>query len=192
MLHVPRDGRLRDPVNLAQMLRIEREYPDVKLIIAHLGRAYTDEDGGNAFDVPAGTRRMFFDISANTNDRVFEQMLRCVGLQRVLFGSDLPILRMRMRRIIRDGRYVNLVPKGLYGDVSNDRNMGELEGTAAEQLTFFLYEEIEAGQDAQTERRDSLNPGEVTSGSPPSSSISAKTRAPSVQGHASMICRACA
>lgn len=38
MLHIPRDGRLKDPVNLAQMMEIEEKYPKVKLIIAHVGR----------------------------------------------------------------------------------------------------------------------------------------------------------
>ena len=144
MLHIPRPARLRDAVNLAQLLQIERDYPRLKLIVAHVGRAYCDEDVGNAFDVLAGTKRLCFDISANTNEYVFEQLLRCVGPQRVLFGTDLPILRMRMRRITQSGRYVNLVPKGLYGDVSGDKNMGEVEGTEAEQLTFFLYEELAA------------------------------------------------
>lgn len=144
MLHIPRDGRLKDPVNLAQMLEIERAYPNLKLIIAHVGRAYTDEDVGNAFDVLAETKRMVFDFSANTNDRVFEQLLRCVGPRRVLFGTDLPILRMRMRRVTRNGRYVNLVPRGLYGDISGDPNMDEVTGAEAEKLTFFLYEELDA------------------------------------------------
>ena len=144
MLHIPRDDRLRDPVNLAQMLRIEQEYPGLRLIIAHVGRAYCAEDVGDAFEVLAQTRRMSFDISASTNDHVFEQLLRCVGPKRVLFGSDMPILRMRMRRITREGHYVNVVPKGLYGDVSGDKNMAEVDGAEAEKLTFFLYEEIDA------------------------------------------------
>ncbi len=144
MLHIPRDGRLRDPVNLAQLLQIEHDYPNLKLIVAHVGRAYCDEDVGNAFEVLAQTKRICFDFSANTNDHVFEQLLRCVGPKRVLFGTDLPILRMRMRRIIRDGHYVNIVPRGLYGDVSNDPNMGEVDGDEASRLTFFLYEEIDA------------------------------------------------
>lgn len=144
MLHIPRDGRLKDPLNLAQLLEIERDFPNLKLIVAHVGRAYCDEDAGNAFEVLAATKRMCFDFSANTNDRIFEQLLRCVGPQRVLFGTDLPILRMRMKRIVRDGRYVNVVPKGLYGDVSDDRNMAEVEGAAAESLSFFLYEELDA------------------------------------------------
>jgi predicted TIM-barrel fold metal-dependent hydrolase len=144
MLHIPRDGRLKDPVNLAQMLEIEKAYPRAKIIIAHVGRAYCDGDVGNAFEVLAPTRRLLFDFSANTNARVFEQLIRCVGPKRILFGSDMPITRMRMRRVMRDGHYVNLVPKGLYGDVSGDKNMGEVEGAAAARLTTFLYEELDA------------------------------------------------
>jgi len=144
MLHIPRDGRLKDPVNLAQMLEIERNYPNIKLIIAHVGRAYSNHDVGNAFEVLAESKTLYFDFSASTNDWVFEQALHCVGPRRVLFGTDMPILRMRMRRVTEGDHYVNLVPKGLYGDVSGDRNMGEVEGEEAEKLTFFLYEEIDA------------------------------------------------
>jgi len=144
MLHIPRSGRLRDPVNLAQMMEIDERYPDLKLIIAHVGRAYCRGDVGDALEILARSQHMCFDISANTNDWVFEQLIRAVGPQRILYGTDLPAERMRMRRIEQDGHYVNLVPRGLYGDVSGDRNMGEVDGEEAEKLTFFLYEEIDA------------------------------------------------
>ncbi|GGD53159.1 amidohydrolase family protein [Paenibacillus nasutitermitis] len=144
MLHIPRDGRLKDPVNLAQMLEIEKKYPSLKLIIAHVGRAYCPEDVGNAFEILAETKNMVFDFSANTNTYVFEQLIKAVGPKRILFGSDLPILRMRTRRICENGNYVNLIPKGLYGDVSGDIHMREVEGEEAEKLTFFMYEEIDA------------------------------------------------
>ena len=144
MLHIPRDGRLRDPVNLAQMLEIERDYPNLKLIIAHVGRAYCNHDIGNAFEVLKASKTMYFDFSANTNDGVFEKLIRAVGPKRILFGTDMPILRMRMRRICEGGRYVNLVPRGLYGDVSGDRNMREVDPPEADRLTFFLYEELAA------------------------------------------------
>ena len=99
---------------------------------------------GDAFEVLADTENMMFDISANTNAEVFEQLIKAVGPKRILFGSDLPILRMRMRRICENGIYVNLVPKGLYGDVSGDRNMREVDAAEAGKMTFFMYEEIDA------------------------------------------------
>ena len=152
MLHIPRPLRLRDPVNLAQMLEIERKYPNIKLIIAHVGRAYCDHDVGNAFEVLAETKNMCFDITANTNAHVFAQLIDAVGPKRILFGSDLPILRMRSRRIERDGHYVNLVPRGAYGDLSGDPNMDELDKPESDSLTYFMYEEIEAFRQAALSR----------------------------------------
>jgi predicted TIM-barrel fold metal-dependent hydrolase len=144
MLHIPRRGRLRDPVNLRQLLEIEERYPGLRLIVAHVGRAYCPEDVGSAFDVLKSSRRMMFDIAANSNQWVFEQLIRAVGPRRVLFGSDLPIVRMRTRRICEKGSYINLVPAGLYGDVSRDPHLREVSGPEADALTFFLYEEIAA------------------------------------------------
>lgn len=144
MLHIPRKDRFRDPVNLHQILEIHEKYKNLKLIIAHVGRAYCNEDLGNAFEVLKDADRLLYDFCANTNSWVFEQLIKAVGPKRIMFGSDMPILRMRMKRIIEKGRYVNVVPKGLYGDVSNDKNMSEVEGEEAEKLTFFMYEEIDA------------------------------------------------
>lgn len=144
MLHIPRDGRLRDPVNLAQLMEIDRAFPRARVIVAHVGRAYCDHDVGDAFAVLGRSRRLLFDISANTNARVFEQLIRTVGPRRILFGSDMPISRMRMRRVTEGDHYVNIVPKGLYGDVSGDRNMRETDGPEAAALTFFVYETIRA------------------------------------------------
>ncbi|MBN2553303.1 MAG: amidohydrolase family protein, partial [Spirochaetales bacterium] len=148
MLHIPRDARLRDPVNLAQILEIERKYPGARVILAHVGRAYCNEDVGDAFEVLKETERLVVDFSANTNAWVFEQLLRTFGPKRVLFGSDLPILRMRMRRICENGVYINLVPEGLYGDVSGDPNMREVSGQEAAGLTLFMYEELLAFRQA--------------------------------------------
>jgi predicted TIM-barrel fold metal-dependent hydrolase len=142
MLHIPRDGRLGDPVNLAQMVEIEKNWPRVRVIIAHVGRAYCYEDIGDAFAKLSVTKNMVFDFSANTNDRVFEGALRAFGPERCLFGSDMPITRMRMRRICEGGRYINVVPRGLYGDVSGDRNMREADAPDSDSISFFMYEEV--------------------------------------------------
>ena len=143
MLHISRNARLRDPVNIAQMLEIEEKYKKIKLIIAHVGRAYCNHDVGDALDILSKTKNMRFDFSANTNDWVFEQLIKAVGTDRIMFGSDLPIARMRMRRIEEDGVYKNVVPRGLYGDVSNDKNMKEVDSPEADELSFFMYEIID-------------------------------------------------
>ena len=87
---------------------------------------------------------MNFDFSASSNAAVFRQLLETVGPKRVLFGSDLPILRMRARRVCEKGFYVNIVPKGLYGNVAVDPHMREVAGAEAEKITFFMYEELAA------------------------------------------------
>ena len=70
------------------------------------------------------------------------EMLRHVGPKRAMFGLDLPILRMRMRRIEENGTYINLVPPGLYGDPSQDPHLREVSPEEAEHITFFAYEEL--------------------------------------------------
>ena len=159
MLHIPRSGRLKDPVNISQILEIEQNYPNLKLILAHVGRAYCEEDVGNAFEILRETERLTFDFSANTNAKVFEWAINAVGPQRMIFGSDLPITRMRMRRITENGKYINLVPKGLYGNVSNDPSMREIEGEEADRLSFFIYEEIKSIQEAA--KNIGLNKSEI-------------------------------
>jgi len=142
MLHIPRHGRLGDPVNLRQLLEIDERYPNAKVIVAHIGRAYADVDAGNAFNTLSGTKNLFFDFSANTNENMMLKAVETFGPKRVMLGSDLPITRMRTRRIIRNDTYINLVPKGLYGNMTGVPHMAEISGAEADKLTFFLYEEI--------------------------------------------------
>ncbi len=144
MLHIPRSGRLKDPVNLVQMLEIERRYPNIKLIIAHVGRAYSIKDIGTVFEVLADTKNMVFDFSANTNSEVFKRLIKAVGPKRILFGSDLPITIMRTKRVDEDGFYVNLVPRGLYKDVDTDPHIREVDDEQSQKFTLFIYEQINA------------------------------------------------
>ena len=141
LLHIGRDKRLKDPVNVAQLMEIEEKYPNLKLIVAHIGRAYSPEDLGDAFETLKHTKNMMFDFCANTLSEAIEECLKAVGPKRLMYGTDMPVTKMRMRRITENGNYINIVPKGLYGDVSGDVHMRETEG---EELTCFLYEELRA------------------------------------------------
>lgn len=147
-LHIARPKRLADPLNYRQLLEIEQRYPNVRLIVAHLGRAYADEDVGDALDWLKDTEKMMWDFTANTNSNVMERVLRTFGPDRFLYGSDFPIFRMKARRIVENGFYINEIPAGSLGDVSSDPHMREISGAEAENITFFIYEEILACKQA--------------------------------------------
>ena len=142
MLHIPRNGRLKDPVNLAQIMEIKQEFPNIRLIIAHIGRAYTKEDVGNAFETLDQAPDLMYDFCANCCEYAITEVLRHAGPKHVMYGTDMPILRMRTHRIEENGTYINLVPPGLYGDPKQDKHLREVSAEEAEKITFFLYEEL--------------------------------------------------
>ena len=158
MLHIPRDGRLKDPVNLHQILELRREFPNVRLIVAHIGRAYTQSDVGNAFDLLTQEPETMYDFCANSCEYAITECIRRCGVKHVMFGTDMPILRMRARRIEEGDNYVNLVPPGLYPDPYGDPHLREVTAEEAETITFFAYEELlafkRAAETLQLTRQD--------------------------------------
>ena len=142
MLHIPRDGRLQDPVNLHQIVEIRKEFPKLRLIVAHIGRAYTKEDVGNAFELLDTVPNTMYDFSANCCEYAITEVIKHAGPKHVMFGTDMPILRMRTHRIEENGTYVNLVPPGLYHDPYGDPHLREVSAEEAETITFFAYEEL--------------------------------------------------
>lgn len=141
MLHIPRNGRLKDKVNLAQLAEIEQKYPNLKLIIAHIGRAYAMEDIGPAFDIVGKGENTYFDFTANLCDDAIRECIKAVGTKKLIFGSDMPIAIMRMYRIVENGVYYNIVPRGLYGDVDGEPHMRQSD---EKEITLMMYEQLKA------------------------------------------------
>ncbi len=141
-IHIARPKRLADPVNYMQLLEIEQKYPNIKLIVAHLGRAYSNEDLGDALDYLKNSEKTIWDFTANTNQFVMEKVLELYGEDRFIYGTDFPIFRMKARRTVENGFYINEIPMGSLGDVSSDPHMREIDYPEADKITFFIYEEI--------------------------------------------------
>ena len=117
------------------------------MIVAHVGRAYIPSDVGDAFEVLKHTKNLYFDFSANTSDYAMQKMFEAISVDRILFGTDMPFSKMRMYRIEENGTYVNVVPRGRYGDVSKDPHMKESD---EETISTFVYEELLAFKRAAT------------------------------------------
>ncbi len=138
ILHISKDDRFKNKSNIDTLLDIEQKYPNVKLIVAHIGRAYAKIDVGDAFIRLKETKNMLFDFSANTNADIIRECIETFGSKRVMFGTDMPIAKMRMYRVVENGFYINVVPRGLYGElVKKDPHMRESD---EKDITNFTYE----------------------------------------------------
>lgn len=124
--------------------------PNIKLIVAHLGRAYSNEDLGGALEYLKNSQKTIWDFTANTNQFVMEKVLELYGPDRFIYGTDFPIFRMKARRTVENGFYINEIPAGSLGDVSSDPHMRQIPYPEADRITFFIYEEILSCKNACT------------------------------------------
>jgi predicted TIM-barrel fold metal-dependent hydrolase len=138
LLHISKRDRIKNQDNVKRLLEIEQKYPNAKVILAHIGRAYSPEDLGDALEVLGKeTKNLTVDFSANVSDEALRRCIEAFGVERVMFGTDLPVSKMKMYRISENGNYINVIPRGAYGDVSGDPHMRETDDN---NMTNFTYE----------------------------------------------------
>ncbi|MEN6643193.1 MAG: amidohydrolase family protein [Armatimonadia bacterium] len=140
LLHLPRPERLRDPRNQAELHELVALRPNLRLIVAHIGRSYTmsyAEPGlAGLRDLP----HVYYDFAMNLNPQVLELALREVGAERLLYGSDLPICLMRGVREYDGDSYINFSDENYTWNTPDRRKSPDEEA----QYTFYLYEELRA------------------------------------------------
>ncbi|KKL53324.1 hypothetical protein LCGC14_2276590, partial [marine sediment metagenome] len=85
-LHVPKAERLGHPANIRQIKEIRRRYPDIVLVIAHLGRCYTEPHAAEALPQLADDPGLYFDNSAVLNPVSHRIALEHIGPERIVFG----------------------------------------------------------------------------------------------------------
>jgi len=135
-LHVPRADRLGHPANIAEIGRIRRQYPDVVLVIAHLGRCYTLPHAEESLPQLADDPGLYFDVSAVLNGDVLRFALRTLGPDRILYGTDNPVFYMRGRRQWFGRTYVNRTSHPFF--FNQDREPPEVEAG----YTLYMYEAL--------------------------------------------------
>ena len=141
-LHVPKAGRLAHPDNIREIKELRSRYPNVIVVVAHLGRCYTEVHAQEAFGQLADDKGLYFDNSAVLNPAVLRLALETFGPRRILFGTDNPILYMRGRRCWQGDRYINHTSADLH--FNTNREPPEIEAA----YTLFMYEAIRAMKEA--------------------------------------------
>ncbi len=152
-LHVPKADRLGHPENIAEIKQIRRQYPSIRLIIAHLGRSYTLPHAQDALPQLADDEGLYFDNSAVLNPAVHKFALQTLGSSRILYGTDNPIFYMRGRRQWKGTTYTNRTSYPFY--FNRDREPPQIEA----EYTLYMYEALRALRWAFEEL--SLSPEEV-------------------------------
>jgi predicted TIM-barrel fold metal-dependent hydrolase len=137
-LHVPKRDRLGHPANIAQIKEIRKRYPDVVLVIAHLGRCYTEPHAAEAIPQLAEDTGLYFDVSAVLNPAALRIALTQIGPDRLLYGTDNPVFYMRGRRQWSGREYVNRTDHDFH--FNKEREAPEVEA----QYTLYMYEAIKA------------------------------------------------
>jgi uncharacterized protein len=137
-LHVPKAARLGHPDNIREIRELRRRYPKVVLVLAHLGRCYTEPHAREALPLLADDPGIYFDTSAVLNPVSHRLALEYFGPERIIYGSDNPILYMRGRRQYRDRSYINRTSYPFH--FNRERESPEVEAT----YTLFMYEDLHA------------------------------------------------
>ena len=138
MLHLPRQGRLGDPDNIRELKEISKRYPAVRIIVAHVGRSFCLPTAQRGLPELAGLPNVWYDISAVMNADVIAYTIETAGLERALYGSDMPITLIRGIREHVGESYVNYTD----GDYSwnTNRKPPEIEAN----YTYYVYEILRA------------------------------------------------
>ena len=147
-LHVPKAGRLGHPDNLREIKELRKRYPDAKLVIAHLGRSYTEFHAQEGLLPLADDPGIYFDHSAVMNPAVYRIALRHIGPDRLLFGTDNPIFYIRGRRQWEGKAYINRTSYPFH--FNKEREAPEIEA----KYTLYMYEGPQGPQGRMRRTRD--------------------------------------
>jgi predicted TIM-barrel fold metal-dependent hydrolase len=146
MLHLSRRQGIADPENLADLDRLTGRYANVKWILAHCARSYSDWAIEQAGDRLRRWPNVWYDTSSVCESDAIEALVQSVGPDRVMYGSDdLPVGMLR-------GKYIAFARAWAF---LSERNHSLNLSHCDPRMTFTRYEQLRAM--AHTVRRLGLS-----------------------------------
>lgn len=136
MLHIPRAGRLADPLNQKQLVDLCTTYPRARIVLAHIGRAYYYKNVVGNLDALRDLPNLYYDLAMVNHWEVMEYAFATLDPKRILYGSDVPIALAPGKSVEINNHYTYVTPNPWKLSISDDH--GKLV------FTSFLYEELRA------------------------------------------------
>ncbi len=136
MLHIPRLGRLADPVNQEQIVELCTRFPGAKIVLAHIGRAYFLKNVVGSLERLKDLPNLWYDLAMLNNWEVLEHLFRTVPPDRILYATDTPIALAPGKSVEINDQYTYVTPVPWKLSISDDHRKLV--------FTSFLYEELRA------------------------------------------------
>ena len=134
MLHIPRRDRLADPVNQQQIVELARQYPNAKIILAHIGRAYFLKCVVGHLDRLKDLPNVYVDLAMLNHPEVLQYTFQHVPPAQILFGTDIPIALAPGKSVEINDQYTYVTPVPWKLSISDDHGKIKFASFLNEQL----------------------------------------------------------
>lgn len=98
-LHMVKSRAVADPGNIHWIRYFCEKYPNMKLILAHSARGFQPAHNLEGLPRLTGLPNLYFDTSANCEPMAHQAIIRIIGHDKLMYGSDLPVSHMRGRSL---------------------------------------------------------------------------------------------
>ncbi len=141
MTHIPRPGRLADPLNVEGLRRLCADAPNAKIILAHFGRSYFPEAIGHGLSL-ADIPNLYPEMSMVQDWEVYEAVFSTFDRTKVLFGLDLPVAQEKGKCLGINGQ------RHFFTERPHKWSIHAEPGTYEVHCTLFAYEMVRAAKKA--------------------------------------------
>lgn len=110
-LHIVRSQALADSSNQEVLRRYATKYPNARMILAHAARGFNPHHTALGIESLRGLRNIWFDTSAVTDCGAYEAIIKVMGHDRLMYGSDFPVSHIRGRCVGLGDNFLWLTPE---------------------------------------------------------------------------------
>jgi len=135
-LHIPKKNRLADPTNQQQIVTLAKNYPQAKIVLAHIGRAYYLSNIVGHLDEIKKLNNVYYDLAMVNNWEVLEYLFDNVESHKILYGTDISIALAAGKSVEINDQYTYVTPIPWELSISDDHKKLI--------FTSFAYEELRA------------------------------------------------